>query len=170
MTITINVIAAVDDDFGIGKDGKIPWHYKEDFKYFKNITMNNVVIMGRSTFDEIVKLTKSGNPLDGRQCIIISSTTPIDMQYDNVVFVNSILEAVSFAKGFDKDIFFIGGERIFKDGLCLSDFVFLTKIPDSHNCDRFFPIEILNNKYVLLEEKVDSSGLIFCIYCRKKGK
>ena len=60
--MNVNLIVAVDSKcYGIGKDGKIPWHNKDDMKFFKDITTgygNNAVIMGRKTFESIGKPLK----------------------------------------------------------------------------------------------------------------
>lgn len=45
----MNAILAVDDNYGIAKNGNIPWYSKEDLIFFKNKTDNNVVIMGKNT-------------------------------------------------------------------------------------------------------------------------
>ena len=51
----IFLIAAVDKNLAIGKNGRIPWHIKEDLQYFQKNTLNTAMIMGRSTFDSIGK-------------------------------------------------------------------------------------------------------------------
>ena len=49
----INLIAAVDQNLAIGKEGKIPWEIKEDLKFFREQTLDSAIIMGRATFDSI---------------------------------------------------------------------------------------------------------------------
>ena len=56
----IVLIAAVDINLAIGKDGTIPWDIKEDLKFFKERTENTAIIMGRATYDSI------GRPLPNR--------------------------------------------------------------------------------------------------------
>ena len=62
----IIIIAAMNEDRVIGKDGEVPWHDPADLKHFKRTTMGHAVIMGRKTFDSIVK------PLPGRRNIVIT--------------------------------------------------------------------------------------------------
>ena len=60
-------IFAMSQNRVIGKDGKIPWHIPEDFKFFKEITLGHRVIMGRKTFESLNKKS-----LVGRENIVIS--------------------------------------------------------------------------------------------------
>jgi dihydrofolate reductase len=55
----VNIIVAVDDAGGFGKDGKIPWHFPEDFKRFKEITKDSVCVMGRNTYEDMLEMVKS---------------------------------------------------------------------------------------------------------------
>ena len=38
MTQPIYIIVAVDEEMGMGKDGKLPWHLKNELKYFQDVT------------------------------------------------------------------------------------------------------------------------------------
>lgn len=53
MKYSYNLIVALDNKNGIGKDNKIPWYIKEDLKFFKQKTLNNIVLMGRETYDSL---------------------------------------------------------------------------------------------------------------------
>ena len=92
----ISVIAAVDNSYGFGKDGKIPWHYPEDFKFFKTKTENSVVIMGKATYDDLVGYTKGDNFLPTRECIVLTRSTETP-PYDNVTFVTNHAEALELS-------------------------------------------------------------------------
>jgi dihydrofolate reductase len=39
----------------IGRNNRIPWHLPEDFKWFKELTWGQVIVMGRSTFESLGK-------------------------------------------------------------------------------------------------------------------
>ncbi|MCK9537492.1 MAG: dihydrofolate reductase, partial [Bacilli bacterium] len=60
----ISLIAAFDPNMCIGKGDDLPWHYPEDLKYFRAVTLNHRVLMGRKTFLSIIK--RRGRPLSGR--------------------------------------------------------------------------------------------------------
>src|ERR1700759_4236808 len=59
-------IAAMSENRVIGHGNKIPWHLPEDFKWFKKMTMGNVIVMGRKTFESI------GKALPGRETIVLT--------------------------------------------------------------------------------------------------
>ena len=59
-------IAAMSLNRVIGAGGRIPWHLPEDFKWFKKMTMGNVVVMGRKTFESL------GRPLPNRKNLILT--------------------------------------------------------------------------------------------------
>ncbi len=182
MNKTLNIIAAVDEQFGFGKDGKIPWHYPEDFKFFSKITKGNTVIMGRKTYDDLLTYSKKddGSILPGRDCIVVTSSllphelTPdgsprgitLECKSDEIPLyrASTISEALSKAKDLRGEVFFIGGESIFDSGLNMADRVYLTLIPGIKGCDRFFPMEKLNEKYNLHEVREGGDGLKFATY------
>ena len=66
----MNLIVAVDENWGIGYLGKIQWNIKEDMTYFKNKTLNKTIIMGRKTLDSF----KNGRPLKGLPFFFADST------------------------------------------------------------------------------------------------
>ena len=59
-------IAAMSLNRVIGAGNKIPWHLPEDFKWFKQTTMGNVVVMGRKTFESL------GKPLPNRKNLVLT--------------------------------------------------------------------------------------------------
>ncbi len=66
----VSIIAAVAKNGVIGNKNKIPWHIPEDFKHFKDLTINHPVLMGSTTFLSIVAML--GKPLPGRTNIVVS--------------------------------------------------------------------------------------------------
>ena len=84
----VNFIVAVDNKFGIGKDGSIPWFIREELKYFKNLTNENIVIMGSKTFFSIpVKF----RPLKNRLNLVLTNNKDLlknDHEYKNLIFFN----------------------------------------------------------------------------------
>lgn len=148
MIKTISVIAAVDQSFGFGKEGKIPWHYPEDFKFFKTKTANSVLIMGKATYDDLVTYSKNGSFLPDRHCIVLTRSTE-SPQFSNVTFVQSNEDALEKARTFGLEVFYIGGERIFEQGLAVADTVYLTRIDKYFDCDKFFPASKLESKFTI---------------------
>jgi len=152
----IEAILAVDQNYGLAKNGSIPWKSKTDMRFFKNQTINNVVVMGSKTF---LSLPKSA-PLKDRLNIILTRDANAFLkkqQYDNVL----VLEEEALLK-FLKDpekcvrlpdykylksdftIFIIGGLQIYE---CLCRYcstIWLTKIKADYECDLIFKNEILD--------------------------
>ena len=81
----ISLIVARSKNNCIGKDGNIPWKIKGEQKQFKELTTNNIVIMGRNSYEEI------GHPLPNRLNIVVSRTK--EFKGDNLITVKSLQEA-----------------------------------------------------------------------------
>ena len=127
----IILIAAVDKNLAIGKDGGIPWDIKEDLKFFKEKTQNSAIIMGRATFDSI------GRPLPNRKNIVMTRS-PQDRE--GVTEVTSVEDAIDEAKIFSQIINIIGGEYIYKEFLPIATKLIITEVGLNINSpDAYFP-------------------------------
>ena len=127
----IFLIAAVDKNLAIGKNGKIPWHIKEDLRYFQKNTLNTAMIMGRSTFDSI------GKPLPNRQNIVMTKSPA---NREGVIEVLDAASAIKEAKKSSNKISIIGGESIYKEFLPLANKLLITEINITvEGADTFFP-------------------------------
>lgn len=154
----ISIIAAVSNDGVIGINGKIPWDIPEDMKYFKNITSQNTVIMGRKTFESI------GYPLPNRINIVVSSQASIisqkyrDERLKGIILVENLEKAIGIGAIFGRPIFLIGGSRIYKEGLKYTNTMYITRVNkslliDIHNQFSMFPLcskkkwKLVSSKY-----------------------
>jgi len=129
------IIACVDAEFGIGKDNKIPWHNKDDLRWFARKTANSAVIMGRLTYESI------GKPLPNRVNIIISSRSDYDSGGGNPIsVVSSLTEALVLASR-QPSVYVIGGGQLYREAIMhpLCTELILTHMPDSYDCDVKFP-------------------------------
>ena len=127
----ISAIVAVDNDWGIGSNGDLLEHIPEDLKYFKQLTTDKVVVMGRKTWDSLP--TK---PLPNRCNIVITSTPHHSSEANFWSFETTKL----FMEQNNLDFFVIGGGQIYKELLPLCDRVYATKIDNCHECvDTYFP-------------------------------
>lgn len=132
------VISAVDEEWGIGKEGRLPWHEPADFEYFRNTTMGSTCFMGRHTYAEIALLRQGKKHLlPGRKCVVVTSGTIDDPR---VTVCNDLTQYKDYA---GESNFFIGGNSLFAFGLTVATTVHITKIPGVHKCDIFFPYELL---------------------------
>lgn len=167
------IIAAVDLNKGIGKDGQLPWHYKEDLQWFKKHTTDQVCVMGKTTYQDIVNRLgdkTQESVLPNRKCFVVSSTLE-QSNVPNATVVKSIydvdLQLTDEDQG--KTIFFIGGEGIFNAALSLVDTIYLTVINKEHNCDKFFPIDSLYRIFEVqkIQQASTTDELRFITYTRK---
>ena len=125
------MIAAVDKNLAIGKDGQIPWRISEDLRFFKEKTEGTAIIMGRATFDSI------GRPLPNRKNIVMTRT-PKDRE--GVIEVKFADEALTEARKFSDRINVIGGEYIYKEFLNSATKLLVTEIDIEVDApDAFFP-------------------------------
>lgn len=154
----VNLIVAIGLDNLIGKDNVLPWHYKEDMKYFKETTMGKKVIMGELTFKSI--LSYINKPLPGRTSIIATLT---DYTYPDVEVTNDI---VDYLKNFPKDdeIFIIGGKIIYDITLDLADKLYITHVDKEYEGNVYFK-EIDYSKYNKINENINGD-LNFSVYER----
>ena len=149
----IILIAAVDKNLAIGKDGKIPWEIKEDLKFFRENTEDSAIIMGRATFDSI------GRPLPKRKNIVMTRTF---MGREGVIEVNSSKDALEQAKSYSEKINIIGGEYIYKEFLPLATKLLITEIDiEVISPDAFFPEWDINQWKEISRKQGSENGLNF---------
>ena len=150
------ILVAISPEGIIGKDNTIPWHYSEDLKRFKRLTIGKTVIMGRNTWESLpIK------PLPERRNIVITRSL-----IENVECFKSINEAL---KTCDGDIWFIGGAGIYEEAMDLADCIDMTLVPDSisgNNCI-YFP-KVGNEWQESKENPLEKgSRLLHKIYTRR---
>jgi dihydrofolate reductase len=139
--ITISLIVAMDNNQGIGKDGKLPWNLPYELRHFRKVTMGKAVLMGRKTYESI------GKPLNGRLNLVMTKDVkynPPELIIDNEVGSTVIIHpqaAVNMASilGYN-EIFVIGGSEIYELFLPFADNIYVSNIDASLDCDTFFPI------------------------------
>src|SRR6266446_4512319 len=103
-------IVAVDQNLAIGKDGRLPWHYSADLKFFKETTIGNAVVMGRRTW-----LTLKGQ-LKDRQNIVLSRDEKLETP-DSVIVMRDVDSVIDYARNSEGDLFVIGGAKIYESFL-----------------------------------------------------
>ena len=135
------IIACINQKRILGNEGKLLYHIGNDLANFKRMTVGNVVIMGRKTFESL----PNGAPLKDRVNIIITSNEEygVDAKFDNVYIVHSVEDAIELCDAFfsDKEVFVIGGESIYRQFMekDLVNEMRLTIVNDDTNGDAVFP-------------------------------
>lgn len=116
----ITLIAAVDTNFAIGKDGDMPWHVPEDLAFFKQETIGGACIMGRKTWDSLPGV------LPRRHSIVISRQ---EMALENAHSTTSVEDALRIAKDLKTlRIYGIGGNSIYTALLPQAERLLLTHL------------------------------------------
>lgn len=167
------VIVAVDEAGGFSKDGQIPWHYPEDFKWFKDTTAGHICVMGRTTYNDIndrLGDKAAESVLPGRRCFVVTSSP---LPRSNATAVSSISEVdqhVAF-DGVDNGltVFFIGGEGIYREGIAKANVAYVTIVNKDVEADKFFPVDYMSKYFELTNVKATASSpeLRFTTWRRK---
>lgn len=156
----INLIAAIAKNRAIGNNGKLLCHIPEDLKRFKKLTENNIIIMGRKTYDSL-----PNKPLKNRINIVITNQ---DIELDGCIVVHSIEDSLKESKKYnDKEVFIIGGAKIYEQFMDKADKLYLTYIEEDYEADTFFP-ELVGNWKVVNVKKGEWGNYIFADYEREK--
>lgn len=130
MTPSLTLVAALDRNRVIGRDGRLPWHLPADLRFFKQTTMSKPLLMGRRTWNSI------GRPLPGRRMIILSR----DPAYraEGCAVAHSLDEALEIARP-AAELMVIGGATLFEQTLPLAERLYLTRVEAEAPGDTWFP-------------------------------
>lgn len=175
----LSIIVAVDQKGGFGKKGKIPWHFPEDFKHFKEVTKDSICIMGRRTYQDMLEMIvdrriEKGEKkedividsiLPNRKCMVLSrSLTDAE---GAEVFPSLRAATQSLDADEKREVFILGGEKVFIEALPYVNKIYVTIVKgDTYDCDRFFPVEILDKEFKI-ESGEETDNLYFIDYVRK---
>ncbi|RDB07290.1 dihydrofolate reductase [Runella aurantiaca] len=129
----ISLIVAAAQNGVIGRDNQLIWHLPDDLKQFKRLTTGHPIIMGRKTFDSI------GKPLPNRTSIVITRNR--EWQFEGVIIVNSVNEAIEAARQTGTDeAFVIGGAEVYKMTLPVANKIYLTEVKAEFEGDAYLNI------------------------------
>ena len=142
----MELIVAIDENYGIGYEDSLLIHIPNDLKNFKELTTNNIVVYGRKTLNSF----RGHKPLPNRTNVILSrgmftkETMHMSEIYkmDNVISQNSLENALSYIKEQEQlgnKVYIIGGEQIYKTFIDYCEGAYVTKIFASFLANKFFP-------------------------------
>ncbi|MDD3278402.1 MAG: dihydrofolate reductase [Lachnospiraceae bacterium] len=130
----MNAIVAADKNWGIGYENKLLTSIPSDMKFFRQTTMNHVVVMGRKTLESF----PNGLPLAKRTNIVLTSDQ--NYQARGAILVHSKEELLEELKKYDTDdIYVIGGGSVYEMMLPYCSTVYVTKIDFAYQADTWFP-------------------------------
>jgi dihydrofolate reductase len=152
-------IVAIAKNFAIGKDGKLPWHHSADLKFFKETTTGHAVVMGANTWRSI------GKPLPNRLNIVLSGTSSVTPPPE-VMRLSSKDEILDLAQYLNRDVFIIGGAKVYAEFADVIEKWIVTYVPDeAADADTFMPRDFLSGF-----KEVDSRDLGDGIHVKILGK
>ena len=131
--MSIKLICAVSKNNVIGNNNKLPWNISEDLKRFRELTSENIIVMGRKTYDSI------GRPLPKRENLVLSKNKKLKIE--NAKVFNTPQEILDFyhKREEEKDLFIIGGNYIYELFIEYCDYLLITFVDKEFKGDAYFP-------------------------------
>ena len=153
----LSIIASIGKNKELGFNNKLLWNIPEDLKYFKEKTLNKVVIVGKNTFLSIGEYTNYKFLPKRKIAVITLNDNNINIyKNENINIFNSIIDALKYYEN-EEEIFIIGGATIYQQTINLVDYIYLTEINiDYPNADVFFP-DFNINDYTLTINKLNDN-------------
>jgi len=152
MNLTLIAVMGLNNELGL--DGKMPWHYPEDLRWFRLNTYGKPILMGRKTFESVGRLP-------GRLNMVLSKTLKTAPKY---CLLFESLEEVFDVIG-NIRVYVIGGEKIYEQTILHANELIITKINKTFKADTYFPqIDHYNWDLVF---KLPQGDLTFKKYIRK---
>ncbi len=158
----MELIVAVYDDWGIGRDGTQPIALSADRKFFRETTKGATVIVGRRTIEDF----PGKKPLPGRVNVALTRGDP---ELPGFTVCHSPEEAAELAKAASRTMV-IGGGSIYRQMLPLCDTAYVTKVHVTPESDTFFPNLDADPQWTLAETLLSGEengiGYDICLYKR----
>jgi dihydrofolate reductase len=115
----------------IGAGNRIPWHLPEDFKWFKQMTAGQVIVMGRKTYESI------GKPLPNRTTIVLTRSPQLIPGVRTLSDLGQLDAADPAFTG--REIYICGGAQLYQQALPLCSDLYLTLVQRVVQGDTMFP-------------------------------
>jgi dihydrofolate reductase len=131
MSKRVVLVAAVARNRVIGNGSEIPWHLPGEQAEFKRLTMGDVLVMGRTTYESI------GRPLPGRTTIVL--TRDRSWSADGVLVAHSLMDALAQAAALPGDVAVVGGAEVYAAALPLATEQVITEVPLEPEGDVLYP-------------------------------
>ncbi len=145
----ITLIAAVNNNMLLGKEGRMPWHIPEDLAFFKEKTIHKTVLMGRRTFDSIPKI------LQDRDIYVLTSSNKLSKSASNVTIIHHVEPLIEHYTSSDDELMVAGGGVVYRLMMPYADKIYLSVIDDDQHGDVYFPSIALDEFEIvqILEKK-----------------
>jgi dihydrofolate reductase len=172
--VKLNLISAVDQNMGIGRNQKMAWHIPSELHYFLEMTTKphvmgsnrqNAIIIGRRTWETMDAVTSKPHP--GALNIVLSRFNPPEpSSYPNTIVCASLDQAVKILstdpeyEDFIDTVWVLGGAEVYRTALKSQFFhrLYLSRIRATYPCDVFFPEEFDEDLFVAVgDDKICDS-------------
>ncbi|XP_059609435.1 dihydrofolate reductase [Phlebotomus argentipes] len=164
--IKLNLCVAACENLGIGLNGNLPWHLKQELKHFNRVTTKvsdpdkkNAAIMGRKTYFGIPEKKR---PLPGRLNIVLSRQEGLQLPSD-VIICSSLPEALKLLgkeqyRQEIENVWIVGGYSVYKEAMESENChrIYFTDVKKKFECDAFFPVIPEGFKIVPNDEDIPS--------------
>lgn len=166
----MNMIVAVDENWGIGYKGDLLFSIPEDLKRFKEMTQGNNVILGRKTLESL----PNSQPLPNRKHFLLTRNKEYTVTNRSELVeifhdVESLLKEIEKIEN-KESIFVMGGSEIYKELLPYCNKVYVTKVSTVSEADVFINNFDLNEEWELISQDKKNNekyNFSFCLYVRK---
>lgn len=153
----MNLIVAVDKHWAIGRNGQLLVAIPQDQRWFRDMTLGRIVVMGRKTLESL----PGGQPLHKRINLVLSHDP--DYKVKGATVCHSVEEAVGFLAGYrTEDIYIIGGESIYRQFLPWCDRAYVTAIDFAYAADTYFPDLDRDGAWKLVKESDEQTYFNLC--------
>ena len=155
----MDLLVAVDQDWGIGKDNKLMFSVPEDMSFFRQMTSGHTIVLGRKTLESF----PHGKPLPNRRHIVLTRET--ELQGERIEVVHSLRELLDRLEKIRGKVFLVGGASIYQQLYRQCKTAYVTKIQARGEADVFSPDLDHDPFFRLVEEEkpiLSTSGLTFC--------
>jgi len=128
----ISIVAAVADNYAIGKGNKLPWHLPADLKHFRELTTGHAVVMGKRTFESL-----PNGPLPNRRNVVLTSV--MSEGVNEGYFEADSLEDAFYLCEKEEKVFIVGGAAVYRQSLEIADSLYITWVHHEFSADIYFP-------------------------------
>ena len=145
----MKMIACIQEDGGLGYKGELLYWFKEDLDNFKQMTLNQIVVMGYNTWESLPK-----RPLPKRDnYVLVDSEEKGNKVLSEGGFPIDDIEGI-FGLDLGKEVYIIGGGFVYKQTIEMCDRIILTEVRGQNKlADTFFPLDKLTEKFTKVSER-----------------
>ena len=128
----ISIVAAVADNYAIGKGNKLPWHLPADLKHFRELTTGHAVVMCKRTFESL-----PNGPLPNRRNVVLTSV--MSEGVNEGYFEADSLEDAFYLCEKEEKVFIVGGAAVYRQSLEIAESLYITWVHHEFSADIYFP-------------------------------